>query len=414
MVERATKLAIEGGIPTHTGGWPKWPVWDEREEQMLLDVLRSGQWGMNNGQRVREFEKRWATFQEAAYCVCVTNGTCALELSLRALGIGWGDEVIVPSYTFVATATAVLMVGALPVFVDIDRDTYGLDAEAAAAAVTSRTKAVIPVHIAGCPADMDDIVAVARRHDLAVLEDAAQAHGAAWRGQRVGAIGDLGTFSFQASKNINAGEGGAIVTNSERLYQMVWSLHNVGRIQTPDWRTRGWYEHEILGTNARMTEFQAALLLAQLTRVEEQMAHRERAARYLDQHLAEIPGIRPLQPDARVTSHAHHLYIFRYDASAFGGHPRAEFLAALYKEGIPCSSGYGAPLHHAPAVVTAWRRLSTQLGRSEQLTAGALPVAERAGYEEAVWLSQQLLLAPEADLAAIPEAICKIQRAWGG
>jgi len=172
---------------------------------------------------------------------------------------------------------------------------------AAEAAITPHTRAIVPVHIAGCPPDMDGILAVARRHGLRVVEDAAQAHGAEWRGRRVGALGDLGTFSFQASKNLNSGEGGAIVTDDETLYRRVWSLHNVGRALTEHWRTSGWYQHDLLGFNYRLTAFQAALLMAQMSRLEGQMARREQAAQLLDRELATIPGIRPQARDPRVS-----------------------------------------------------------------------------------------------------------------
>ncbi|MBI2941549.1 MAG: DegT/DnrJ/EryC1/StrS family aminotransferase [Chloroflexi bacterium] len=406
------QLAIAGGVPIRTAPWPAWPVWDEREERQLLETLRSGRWGMIGGGKVRAFEEAWAAFQQAGHCVCVVNGTAALEVALRAIGVGPGDEVIVPPYTFIATPAAALLVGAVPVFADIDPETYELDVATVQAAITPRTRAIVPVHVAGCPPDMDGILAIAAEHGLRVVEDAAQAHGAAWRGRRVGALGDLGTFSFQASKNLNAGEGGAIVTDDEELYQRVWSLHNVGRAQTPGWRTSGSYRHEILGFNYRMTEFQAAILLAQLTRLEEQMACREAGAAYLDRALGEVPGIRPLRRDPRVTSHAHHLYVFRYDALAFGGHPREEFLAALRAEGVPCGPGY-VPLHHAPAIRSEVTALCRRLGRTDDPLACHLPVAERAGYDEGVWLTQNLLLADAGDLANIPRAIEKIREAWG-
>jgi dTDP-4-amino-4,6-dideoxygalactose transaminase len=408
-------LAVDGGVPVHHGGWPRWPVWDEREEQALLGVLRSGTWGMVHGSKVTEFEMAWGRFQQAQHCVAVVNGTSALEVALRALEIAPGDEVIVPPYTFIATAAAALLAGALPVFADIDPETYELDPAAVEAAVTPRTRAVIPVHIAGCPPDMDGILGVARRHGLRVVEDAAQAHGAEWRGQRVGALGDLGTFSFQASKNLNAGEGGAIVTNDEALFRRVWSLHNVGRTLSDDWRTSGWYQHDILGFNYRLTEFQAALLLAQMSRLEEQMARREQAARFLDRELAAIPGIRPQARDPRVTAHAHHLYVLRYDPVAFGGHTRSQFLAALRAEGVPASGGYTEPLHRSPAVIHAVQALCSRLGRPEDVRLQRpLPVTERASAIEGVWLTQSVLLAEPGDVQHIPEAMRKIQRAWGG
>lgn len=405
-------LALTGGPAAHPQSWPVWPVWDEREERAVLDVLHSGHWGSVDGTAVAAFEAAWAQFHEARYGVAVVNGTIALELALRALGIGAGDEVIVPAYTFVATAAAVLMVGAIPVFADIDAGSYELDPAAVAVAVTPRTRAVIPVHLAGCPPDMDGMLAVAQRHGLAVLEDAAQAHGAAWRGRRVGALGDLGAFSFQASKNLTAGEGGAIVTNDEALYQRVWSLHNVGRTQRADWRGNDWYQHDCLGINARMTEFQGAILLAQLTRLENQFAQRERAAAFLDVDLGAIPGIRPQTRDPRVTAHAHHFSLFQYDPIAFGNRRRKEFVKALRAEGVPCSGGYKVALHQTPAIVAEVQALWRRAGRTDAPPTQALPVTERATASEAVWLPQHLLLAGEEDLAAIGQAIRKIQTAW--
>lgn len=413
MAVTREKLAIEGGAAVRTAPWPAWPVWDAREEQALLDVLRSGHWGMIDGEKVSQFESAWAELHEARYCVSVVNGTAALEIALRALEVGPGDEVIVPPYTFIATASAALLVGAVPIFADIDPETYELDPAAVEVAVSPRTRAIVPVHVGGGPPDLDGILAIARKHGLRVLEDAAQAHGASWKGRPVGALGDLGTFSFQASKNLNAGEGGAIVTDDETLYQRLWSLHNVGRVQSPEWRTRSWYQHEILGFNSRLTEFQAAILLAQLTRLDAQMARREAGAAYLDRELVRIGGIRPQRRDPRVTAHAHHLYILRYDPSAFGGHARDEFLSALRAEGVPCSPGY-VPLHHAPSIKTEVARLCQRLGRTDDPLDRPLPVAEHAGYSEGVWLGQRLLLAEEADLGDIPTAIVKIQKAWTG
>ncbi len=226
----STQLAIDGGTPIRTAPFPAWPIYDEREERNLLEVLRSGQWGIG-GSKVAQFEQRFAEYQGAAFGVCVPNGTLALQMALNTLGIGPGDEVITTPYTFIATASAVIQQGAVPVFVDIDLDTYDIDPRWLEAAITPRTKGIVPVHLAGRPADMDAIMDVARRHGLRVLEDACQAWGAEWRGRRVGAIGDLGAFSFQSSKNVAAGEGGMVITNDEALGELCWSLHNVGRVR---------------------------------------------------------------------------------------------------------------------------------------------------------------------------------------
>jgi dTDP-4-amino-4,6-dideoxygalactose transaminase len=403
----ARPLAIDGGAPVRTKPWPPWPAFDASEEEALLGVLRSGQWWSVGGEKVHEFEEAFARFQDARYATCVTNGTAALEIALRALGIGCGDEVIVPPYTFIATASSVLAVSASPVFVDIDPDTFNLDPARIEEAITERTRAVIPVHIAGCPADMDAILAVARKHGLAVIEDAAQAHGAEWKGRKVGAIGDLGTFSFQASKNLNAGEGGAIVTDNADLADKVWSIHNVGR-------TRGgrWYEHPVLGGNFRMTEWQGAILLAQMARLPEQTERRTANAAYLTEQLRGIPGIAPLVVDPRVTRHAYHLYVFRYDPSAFGGRPRDQFIEALNAEGVPASAGY-VPLYKEVVFArkTAGEGAWCRSGRFIDYGAVACPNCEEASAR-GIWLFQQQLLGGKEDMDDIAEAIAKIQAAW--
>ena len=406
-------LALDGGTPVRSAPFPSWPVWDEREEQALLAVLRSGTWGAHSGTNVKEFGERFAAFQQAAHAVCVTNGTAALETALRAVGVGPLDEVIIPPYTFVATATAVLAIGAVPVFCDILPDTYLIDAADAERCITSRTRAIVAVHIAGQPADLDAVGDVARRHGLKVVEDAAQAHGAAWRGRRIGAIGDAGSFSFQSSKNLNSGEGGIILTDDRQVAEHAWQLANVGRIPAG-----AWYQHEGMGFNLRLTEFQGAMLLSQLERVPEQFERREANARYLDAALSEIPGITPQARDERVTGHAHHLYVLRYDPQEFGGRDRDWFLRALRAEGVPCSAGYTTPLYRMNAVIgerRKWAEIARAAGRPvsvpESPEAEALPVTERACGVEGVWLTQNVLLADESDMAQIAGAVAKIRRA---
>jgi dTDP-4-amino-4,6-dideoxygalactose transaminase len=328
------KLAIDGGQPLRTVPFPSWPVWDEREEKLLLEVLHSGHWGILSGDKVAAFEKAFAAFVGVEHALCVTSGTTALEIAMRVLGIGPGDEVITTPYTFVATPSAAFLAGARPIFVDIDPQTYLIDPAQIEAAITERTKAIVPVHIAGCPCDMDAIMDIARRRGLYVIEDACQAWGASWRGTPVGAIGDLGCFSFQASKNINAGEGGAIVTHNPELAERSWSLQNVGRV-----RDGAWYQHEFLGWNYRATEWQGAVLLAQLERLPEHMALRAGNAAYLAARLDEVAGLTPARRDERVTQHAWHIFMATYDPEAFGGKPCAEFLAMLRAEGIPCAAG---------------------------------------------------------------------------
>jgi dTDP-4-amino-4,6-dideoxygalactose transaminase len=403
----SNQLAVDGGTPVRSKPWPSWPVFGDEEERLLVDVLRSGQWWSVGGKRVPEFEAAFAAMHDAAHAVAVTNGTAAIEIALRALGVGCGDEVIVPPYTFIATASSVLAVGATPVFADIEPTSLNLDPACAEAAITERTKAIIPVHIAGCPADMDGILSVARRHGLAVIEDAAQAHAAEWRGQKVGALGDCGTFSFQASKNLNAGEGGCIVTNDAAVADKCWSVHNVGRTKSGKW-----YEHHVLGGNFRMTEWQAAILLAQLARVPEQTQRRTENALRLTAALSRIPGIVTLPPDERVSRHAYHLYVFRYYPDRFGGRPRSDFLRALGAEGVPAGSGY-VPLYkeivfqRKSAGVGPW----CKAGRLVDYAAVQCPVCEQV-CEDAVWLFQTMLLGDADDMDDVATAIGKIQAAW--
>lgn len=395
-------LALDGGSPVRTRPWPEWPVWDEEDVAAVAAVVRSGRWGSGGGTRGREFAERYAALHHARFAVPTTTGTHALEIALRAAGVRAGDEVITSPYTFIATGSAIVQVNGVPIFADIDPDTLTLDAAAAEAAITERTRALVAVHIAGCPANMDALTELARRRGLALIEDAAQAHLAEWKGRRVGAIGTAGIFSFQASKNLNAGEGGIVLTDDEEVYENAWSLHNVGRA-----RTGGAYEHRMVAGNYRMTELAAALLLAQCRRLEEQTRRRNENGRYLARRLAEIEGIVPAQRDSRVTQHAYHLFVFRYHPEGFAGWPRERFLQALRAEGIPCSPGY-APLYRSSAWVL---NTETHPFPARVDYAGLhLPVVEQA-CGEAVWLMQNLLLAEPGEMDDVVEAVRKIQRA---
>jgi len=299
--------------------------------------------------------------------------------------------VIVPPYTFIATANAVRLVGAIPVFVDVEPDTYNLDATKIEAALSPKTKAIIPVHFAGLPADMDAIMALAQQHNLFVIEDAAHAHGSTWRGRPVGTLGHIGSFSLQASKNLTAGEGGILLTNHDDLAQKLWSYINQGR--SPE---GAWYEHENLGSNLRLTGWQAAILLAQMERFDEQLARRQQNARQLNSFLEEIDGLEPMRWDARAENHAHHLFMLRYDASGFQGLAREQFVAALRAEGVPCSTGYAQPLYKQPPLSEPYSRIMP------------CPVAEQA-CQEVIWIGQSMLLADPSEMDDIVQAIVKVR-----
>ncbi len=393
------KLAIEGGKPVRQQPFHTWPVYDHLEEQALLEVLHSGRWGVLDGTRVTEFEKQFANFQNAQFGICVPNGTLALQLALIALEVGPGDEVITTPYTFIATASSIIQVGATPVFVDIQPGTHNIDPELIEGAITPRTRAIMPVHLAGRPADMDAILALAQKYNLLVIEDACQAWGSEWRGKKVGAIGNAGAFSFQASKNITAGEGGIVITNDEALSERCWSIHNVGRI-----RTGAWYQHEVLGWNLRLPEWEGAILQVQLARLPGHMQRREENVSYLTRLIqAEVPGLIPPAEDLRITAHSHHLLILNYQPAAFGGHSRDEFVDTMSAEGItPISNGY-VPLHQSPAIRRAMEE--------SNITYQSLPVAEQVG-RESLWLNQHIFLGTYEDMENIVEAAKKIQTAW--
>jgi dTDP-4-amino-4,6-dideoxygalactose transaminase len=394
-------LAVRGGKPVRKAQFPPWPSSGREERKSLLTVLSSGTWGIG-GKEIERLERRFARLHRTAYGVAVMNGTVALEIALKAGRVGDGDEVIVPSYTFAATATAVLNVNAIPVFVDIDPETYCVDPQSVRGALSPRTKAIIPVHFAGHPADMDTLLSIASERNLLLIEDAAQAHFAEWRGQRVGSIGHIGTFSFQSSKNVTSGEGGMILTKDEALAERCWSYHNCGRSPTGEW-----YHHPRLGGNYRMTQFQAALLLSQLTKSMKQHRTRQRSARYLTSKLKGLLGISPLTVDARVTSHAYHLFVIRYDKGEWSGLERSTLLKALNAEGIPASRGY-VPLYREGFLAEAREFTLRHRAYAERDYSGVdCPNTERA-CEEAIWLPQNVLLGSREDLDDVLRAFQKI------
>lgn len=398
------ELAINGGRPAKSKPFPEWPAYDDRELAAVTRVIESRQWWRIAGQEVTEFEREFAEYQRARYALAVTNGTQAIEMALAALDIGRGDEVIVPAFTFVSTATAVFNANAVPIPVDIDPDTYCMDPAAIEAAVGPRTKAVIPVHMAGHPADMDAVLDVARRHNLRVVEDAAHAQGAEWQGRRLGALDAGGIFSFQAGKLMTAGEGGLILSDDQEFIEKCFLFGNCGRPRTD--RT---YQHALLGSNCRISELQGAVLRAQLERLDAQIELREANAPKLDSLLDDLEGVVPQGTDERVTRHPHYMYMFRYDPEAFGGLPRARFVDMLIAEGVPAFVGYPA-IHRLPvfrdrAFGPRWRADDPLLPDYDRVSC---PVAEDIG-DHVVWLHHRVLLGDEEDLNEIAEAVGKIQ-----
>ena len=406
-----TKLAIQGGTPIRTKPFPAWPVHDEREVEAVTRVVRSGNWGRLAGVEAPLLEKEFAQAHDANYALAVTNGTTALEVALGALGVGAGDEVIVPAYTFVASATCVLTANAIPVFADVDPDTFNINFDSVRSKITSRTKAIIPVHFAGLPVNMDELMALASEYGLHVLEDSAHAHGAKFRGKGAGSFGAFGSFSFQSSKNMNSGEGGILLTNDEELYELANSLHSFGRLPG-----RPWYEHHIYRGTLRITELQSAILRVQLSRLEEQNKIRRNNAALLTEMLSEIPGITCIDPagdDAK--GRVYHIYVFRYSPEQFGGLNKEKFIEALIAEGVPAAGGYPVPLYKQNLFMTKSAKAKgcpfacpMYDGPEVDYAQMHLPGAEKA-CNEAVWLTQNLLLGEEQDMRDIVEAVQKIQ-----
>ncbi len=404
------KPALLGGKPIRREPFPGWPRYDQRDEKNLLDVLHSGKWFRGGGDCVNRFEAAFAGINGAKHCVATANGTGALYATLAAVGIEPGDEVIVPPYTFIATINSVLLQYALPVFVDTDPESFQIDARKIEAAVTDRTTAIMPVHLGGNVANLDAILETGGKHKIPIIEDACQAHLAEWRGKKVGTLGTAGCFSFQVTKNLSSGEGGAILTADGDLAERCYAFQNNNRA-----RTATGYNFAYLGSrgaNLRMTEFQGNLLLAQMTRLEEQSRTREQNAQYLTSMLKEIPGITPAKQYEGCTRNAYHLYMFRYKSEAFGGLPRARFLAALDAEGIPCSSGY-SPLNKEAFLATAvnskgFRRIFPKevLDRYEERN--HCPANDQL-CQEAVWFIQPMFLGTRSDMDQIAAAVRKVR-----
>jgi len=396
-------LALRGGTPVRTKPFPAWPIFGQAEEERLLRTLRSGNWGRLQGREVAEFEQRFAAMHGCRHGIAVANGTVSLRIALLAAGICAEDEVIVPSYTFIATASAVIEANAVPVFADIDVDTFNLDPAAVEAAITPRTRAIIPVHFAGQIADMDALIRIAKRRNLIVVEDAAHAHGASRQGGAAGSFGDLASFSFQSSKNLTSGEGGIITTNDDALAESCRSIQNCGRVAGGVW-----YEHHAIAGNYRLGEFQGAILNAQLDRLEDQTRTRDANGRYLASRLTTMPGLHPQARPADCTRHSYHLFMLRIDTATFGA-PRAGVLRALEAEGIPCSGGYGFSLPDQPLFRNkAFGPFLAGAASRLDYAAVRCPVSDAICREQGIWLEQRLMLGTREDIDDIVRAFEKI------
>lgn len=405
------KPAILGGPKAYSSAFPGWPVYGKTEESALLNVLHSKKWGRLNGNAVATFEKQYQQLLGAKRCLGVSSGTSALYTILGAMDIGPGDEVILPVYTFIASYNVVTLNYALPILVDTDIESFQIDTNKIEAAITDQTKIIMPVHMGGSPADLDKIIDIGKKADISIVEDACQAHLAEWKGRKVGNFGLAGAYSFQSSKNLNSGEGGAIVTNDEKFAQDCYNFHNQGQSGSgisyvPGVGTRG--------TNLRLTEFQGNLLVAQMTRVIEQTQRRTDNANYLTTLLNEIPGISPAKLYEGTTKSAYHLYMFRFNKEHFAGLSRDKFMKALSAEGVPCSAGYGAMNRNEYVTGLAknkhYLKIYGEKTMNEWLERNHCPQNDILTSEQAVWFTQTMLLGSKTDMEQIARAIRKIQK----
>ena len=400
------ELAITGGKKTKQKAFPLWPQFDAREGKAVQEVLESRVWWRTPGTKTLQFEKEFARFHGAKHGIAVTNGTAALEVTMSGIGIVPGDEVIVPDFTFVATAGAVLYAGALPVTVDVSPETYCIDVNLAEAAITSRTKAIIAVHMGGHPADLDALGALAKRKGIALIEDSSHAHASEWKGKKIGAHGTAGTFSFQSSKLMTAGEGGIIITNDDVFEKQARSVHDCGRVPG-EW----FYSHFINGSNYRLSEWQGAVLSAQLTRLNEQTQRRHQNSRLLDKWLSQIPGITPQALDARCTRNGQYAYIFHVNAKEFAGAGTERLSQAMNAEGIPNQASY-PPVHALDLFQNGEYRkrlCGSQAKEAHAFLQARYPHTHRAAYET-IWIPQPALLGDEEDMHEIVDAWRKIQK----
>jgi len=408
-----SNLAINGGDKLRKTEFFKWPHYDEREIKYAEEVIRSRVWfsgmrGADPGTKTEEFEKKFAAHQDAKYGVACANGTVAIEIALRAAGIGDGDEVIIPALTFIATLSAVLQVNGIPIIVDSIYDTQCIDPDEIEKAITDKTRAIIPVHYGGFASDMDRIMEIAKKYNLVVIEDSAHAHGAVYKGTKVGAIGDIGTFSFQESKNMTAGEGGIVTTNNLDLAEKCIQLRSCGRLEG-----ESWYKHYIFPVNYRLAEILSAMLIAQLERLNEQTKKKNENAEYLAEKFKNIEGINPVPGDGNTDVNGYYLYLLQYDKDKFSGISRNKFVEVLNAEGIPCHIGYPWPLTKNPMFQK--KEGSEEVPYTFPYRGGKIaikdmpcPVSEKI-CNETVIIPHQVLLSPQSDMDDIVSAIQKIQ-----
>jgi len=408
ITKKASKLALLGGEPVRKNkSWPSWPYWDDSVVDSIVKTTKSRIWCriQSKSGTVPTFEKKYASLIGARFCVATGSGTQALHTCVEALGIGPGDEVITSPYTDPGTIASILSARALPVLADLDPESYQLDPDDVERRITENTKAIMPVHMMGQPCDMGRIMEIARKHNLKVIEDAAQAHFSEYKGEKLGTIGDLGCFSFQSSKTIACGEGGCIVGNDEELMDKCYTVHNHGTSR------RG--RTEVAGPKYRMNEFEAAVLLGQLPGAKERFVHRNENAAYLTSRLKDVPGIRPQKLYDGTASGSYYLYATSYLKEHFNNVDRSTFLKALRAEGISLSPYIAQGLHREPWIEhilnqPVYKKMFSAQRLKEYRRQVPCPVCDQVCQEMAMIWASGPLLADKEDMDNIADAIIKV------
>ncbi len=415
------KLAINGGDSIRNKSWPKWPVHGKEELESITEVVKSGRWSYS-GPKEEEFKKKFANHIGTKYAICAANGTVTLQIALEALNIGYCDEVIVPGITWQATASCCIDVNAIPIIVDIEEDSWCIDAKKIEEAITSRTRAIIITHLYGSNPNMTKIIKIARKNNLYLIEDSAHQHCTIIGGEKVGSFGDIGSFSFQQAKGLTSGEGGALTTNNEELAGKLDALRNCGR--KPDWlnedleineEKKFYYKGKgdfIHSGNYRITEFQAAILLCQLERLVDQTKKKDDNAIYLNEKLREIEGIIPMRREKNTQLQSYCLFAFRYKNEYFKGVSVERFREALAGElgfeVFSCDKPLNDFQLYRPLTKKRYYINKSHLRKIDPKRF-SLPISENAFKNEGVTFQHQVLLAEKTDMDDIVNAVTKIK-----
>lgn len=410
VVSAREKPALLGGTPVRTQPWPSWPEWRREWEPKILEVLRSGRWWRGRGEHVEEFEKAYAELIGTKRCLATASGTTALLVSMHILGVDAGDEVIVSPFTFIASYNSILLSKALPVFADTNPETWTINPQDITSRITDRTKAIMPVHIYGLPCHMQPINSIAKAHNLAVIEDACQAWLAEYQGVKCGNLGDLGCFSFQNSKHLPTGEGGAITGNDDNIMDRCHSFHNCGRAYGS---SNGERQYFTRGSNRRMQQIQAAMLIQQIDKLKKETTIRQQNADYLSAQLKNVAGIQPAKAPENAKA-VWHLFPVRYHSEPFNGVPIDKFIQAMNSEGIPCGRGYHEQyfdgLIDEAINSRGYRRLFSDQRLKEYRDSLFDLQGNKLVCETTVAFPQTVLLGKKEDMDDIVEAIVKIQK----